>query len=871
MKRFFRAMGSLFGWLMSLMLTVFILGAIVAVMLFEHFSQDLPDYTQLASYEPPNVTRLYAADGKLLAEYATEKRVFVPLKAVPKRVIHAFISAEDKNFYKHTGVDITGIARAVRDNIVNYGQGKSLVGGSTITQQVVKNFLLTSEKSFERKIKEAILAMRISHVYSKDKILELYLNEIYLGLGSYGVAGAAQSYFNKSLEELSIEEVALLAAQPKGPALYDPRRNYEEAKIRRDWVIDRMHEEGYIDAADAQTAKQAPIVLRRRDTSEIAQADFFAEEVRRTLAQMYGSNVLYEGGLVVKTTLDPVLQKHADAALRKALIDYDRRRGYRGPIAHIPNLGAKAYDWKERLTALGRQHAYHIFPGQRLAMVTALDEKRAQIMFEDESRGVVPFSTMGWTRRVIADGQQGPEVRRPSDILRLGDVVLVALAGEQKKDADKDSRREWQLQQIPEVNGGLVVLDPHTGKVLAMAGGYAYGGTEFNRVTQARRQPGSAFKPFVYLVGLENGFTPGTVVLDAPVELSQGAGQSAWRPQNYKDEYLGPITLRTALEKSRNTVTVRLAQMVGIDRVLEVGKRFGVYDEPPRNFSIVLGTAETTLIRLANAYGMLVNGGRRISPALIERIDDRHGKTIYRRDQRACTGCQLAEIPANSAALLPPLPGDDREQVADPRVAYQMVSILQGAASRGTGARSREIGKIVAGKTGTTNDSLDTWFVGFSPDLVAGVYVGYDKPRTLGAKETGASVALPAFIAFMKEALADVSNAPFRIPRGIQLTRVDAATGLAPEMAGDAGAESKVVEEAVITGAGIFVPGRDEQPASSQDANSVPASPDVGTPTQPDAAQPLPSDIPPTSLPPAESIPVEPGTKPRSEGTGGLF
>jgi penicillin-binding protein 1A len=868
MMRLLKAFGSLCGWIFSLGLTLIIIGALAAVLLFEHFSQDLPDYSQLAKYEPPNITRLYAADGKLLAEYATEKRVFVPLKAIPKRVTYAFIAAEDKNFYKHTGVDITGIARAVRDNIVNYGQGKSLVGGSTITQQVVKNFLLSSEKSIERKIKEAILALRISHVYSKDKILELYLNEIYLGLGSYGVAGAAQSYFNKSLDELSIEETALLAAQPKGPSLYNPRRNYEDAKERRDWVIDRMLEEGYVTAEEAESAKQAPIMLRNRDTNEIVQADFFAEEVRRTLAEMYGSNVLYEGGLAVKTTLDPVLQKEADAALRKALVDYDRRRGYRGPIAYIPNLGAKAYDWKERLTKLGKEHAYHLFDGQRLAMVTALDEKRAQIMFEDETRGVIPFSALAWTRRVIADGKLGPEIRKPADIMKLGDVLLVAAASESKKSSEKDQRKEWELHQIPEVNGGLVVLDPHTGKVLAMAGGYAYGGTEFNRVTQARRQPGSAYKPFVYLAGLENGFTPGTVILDAPVEMSQGAGQPVWRPQNYKDEYLGEITMRVALEKSRNTVTVRLAQMIGIEKVLEVGRRFGVYEDPPRNFSIVLGTAETTLLKLANAYGMIVNGGRQIKPSLIERIDDRHGKTIYRRDTRECKGCQLSSISAIATDSFPPIPADNRERIADPRIAYQMVSMLQGAASRGTGARSKEIGKIVAGKTGTTNDSLDTWFVGFSPDLVAGVYVGYDKPKTLGSKETGSSVALPAFIAFMKDALADVPNTPFRIPRGIQLMRVDLATGL-PPIAGEDTAAVKLTEEAVITGSSVFVPSGG-QPGAASEGQFEERLRDQANDRDQQKEEPAKSnldgvrDLEINNLPPSDS-----GNK--NTGTGGLF
>jgi len=791
----------------SLGLTLAIIGGVLGVVLFQHYSKDLPDYSQLAKYDPPTVTRLYAADGKLLAEYATEKRVFVPLKAVPKRVIQAFLSAEDKNFYEHKGIDFTGIARAIRDNVVNYGQGKSLVGGSTITQQVVKNFLLTNEKSIERKIKEAILATRITHVYSKDKILELYLNEIYLGLGSYGVAAAAQNYFNKSLDELSIEEAALLATQPKAPALYNPKKNYESAKERRDWVIDRMREGGFVTAEEADTAKKAPITLRNRDANEIAHADFFAEEVRRTLAEMYGSNVLYEGGLVVKTTLDPVLQQEADKALRLALVEYDRRRGYRGPVAHIPSMGAKAFDWKEQLSKLSHQHAYHLFDGQRLAMVTALDDKKAQIIFEDETRGIVPFVLFKWTRRVIADGQIGPEVRRPADIMRVGDVLLVGgLTDEEKKlvSAD-DEKKAWDLRQIPEVNGALVVIDPHTGRVLAMSGGYAYGGTEFNRATQAKRQPGSSFKPFVYLAGLENGFTPSTMILDAPVEMSQGAGLPTWKPQNYHDDYLGPTTMRVGLEKSRNTMTVRMAQVIGIDKVLEIGKRFGVYDNPPRNFSIVLGAAETTLVKLSNAYGMIVNGGKRITPSLIERIDDRHGKTIYRRDARICDKCMLTEIKRTEATDRPPIPEDSREQVADPRVAYQMVSMLNGVTIRGTGARAKEIGKIVGGKTGTTNNSMDTWFVGFSPDLVAGVYVGYDKPRTLGKKETGASVALPAFIAFMKDALADKPNTPFRVPRGIQLVKVDIKTGQPPSA--ESGPDDKIIEESFITGPPIYIPG----------------------------------------------------------------
>ncbi|MBY0406813.1 MAG: transglycosylase domain-containing protein, partial [Rickettsiales bacterium] len=523
-NNFARALVGMSGWLFSLGFTLLLIGGAAGVLVFNYYSKDLPDYSQLEKYDPPTITRLYAADGRLLAEYATEKRVFVPLAAIPKRVINAFLAAEDKNFYQHEGVDFTGLLRAVRDNVINYGHGKSLVGGSTITQQVVKNFLLTNEKSLERKIKEAILATRISHVYSKDKILELYLNEIYLGLGSYGVAAAAQNYFNKPLDEITVEEAALLAAEPKGPSLYDPRKYYDATKERRDWVLDRMFDAGYINADELTTAKETPITLRKRDAAQVARADFFAEEVRRALKEMYGDAVLYEGGLVVKTTLNPQLQEYSDAALRKTLVDYDRRRGYRGPISHMANYGARPDDWREQLARLTREHGYHIFGEQRLALVSQLDDKKASIRFEDGSEGTIPQALLKWTRRIIADGKLGPEVKKPGDIIKLGDVLLVGpITEEQKKllpaDAQKTAQKEvWDLQQIPEINGAMVVIDPHTGKVLAMSGGYAYGGTEFNRATQAKRQPGSAFKPFVYLTALENGFTPSTILMDSPVE-----------------------------------------------------------------------------------------------------------------------------------------------------------------------------------------------------------------------------------------------------------------------------------------------------------------------------------------------------------------
>lgn len=770
MNKFLRISVGLLGWFFSLGFTLLIIGAVVGFLVFNHYDKDLPDYSQLEKYDPATITRLYAGDGKLLAEYASEKRIFVPLSAIPKQVIYAFLSAEDKNFYEHTGVDFTGLARAIRNNVVNYGQGKSLVGGSTITQQVVKNFLLTNEKSIERKIKEAILATRISQVYSKDKILELYLNEIYLGLGSYGVAAAAQNYFNKSLDELTVEEVALLASEPKAPALYNPHKNYDAAKTRRDWVISRMLEDGHITSQQAELAIATPINLRTRDAAEISQADFFAEEVRRTLADMYGAEVLYEGGLVVKTTLNSQMQKMADVALRKALVEYDRRHGYRGAMAHW----TKEIDWKKGLATLRKEHEYQLVDGQKLAVVAGADDKKAQVFFEDGTNGIIPADLMRWAGK------------KPIDVLKAGDVVSVS--------PSKD--KEYELAQVPEVNGALVVLDPHTGKVLALSGGYAYGGTEFNRATQARRQPGSAFKPFVYLAGLENGLTPSTIILDAPVEMSQGAGQPMWRPENYHNDYLGPTTMRVGLEKSRNTMTVRLAQMIGIDKVLEIGKRFGIYDDPPRNFSIVLGAAETTPLRLTNAYGIIANGGKKIFPSLIERIEDRHGKTIFRRDRRECVACEVENLSEIGVSANPPILRDDREQIADPRYIYQLTSMLQGVTTRGTGARAKEIGKIVAGKTGTTNDSLDTWFVGFTPDLVAGVFIGYDKPHTLGKKETGASVTLPAFIDFMKKALANTPDKAFSVPDGIKMVKVDLHTGLPVDPAAPTG--GKTIDEAFV-------------------------------------------------------------------------
>ncbi|MDX2073156.1 MAG: penicillin-binding protein 1A [Alphaproteobacteria bacterium] len=835
---------NILDWMIALGTTFGVLGVLLVIAVFHSYNKGLPDFSELSRYDPPTVTRLYAADGKLMAEYATEKRIFVPLKAIPKRVIDVFLSAEDKNFYSHTGVDITGIMRAVRNNIVNYGQGKSLVGGSTITQQVVKNFLLTNEKSLERKVKEAILAVRITQAYSKDKILELYLNEIYLGLGSYGVAAAAQNYFGKSLEELTVDEAALLAAQPKAPNLYNPKRNHDAALQRRNWVINRMREDGKLQQTEAQELMKKPIELKSRDVTQVVNAAFFSEEVRRQLAEMYGSSVLYEGGLVVKTTLNPSYQKWADEALQKALIDYDHRHGYRGPLAHIADIA--------ELPMVIKKFEAQILSNQALAMVKQADSKQVKITYADGKESVITAAQWRWTN-----------AKKASDILKAGDVVLVAPAA---TTAD--------LHQIPEANGALVALDPHTGRVLAMSGGYSYGGTEFNRATQAKRQPGSAFKPFVYAAALENGMQPNTMLLDAPIELNAGAGQPVWRPQNYHDDYLGEITLRMGLEKSRNTMTVRIAQMIGLDKCMEIGKRLGIYTNPAANFSIVLGTSETTLLNLVNAYGMIVNGGKKVTPSLIERIDDRHGKIIFQRDTRKCEGCQM-EIGETMPPLLapPPLP-DDREHVIDPRIAYQMTSLLEGVVQRGTGTRAKSIGKTVGGKTGTTNNSFDTWFVGFSPDLVAGVYIGHDKPRTLGAKETGASAALPAFIDFMTAALKDTPNIPFRVPRGIKFVRTDYNTGQLLNVP-DAAATGPVINEAFITGGPVFIPG--VTPKSVLDAlTNLPGDfePDE-SPDLPWKEEPSSITIAPDSAPSPEFQPLPPSLhilpNPPIHGGNGLY
>ena len=757
----------------SVLFTLALFGAVGLIGLFYHYGRDLPDYRQLADYAPAIVTRVHAGDGRLLAEYATERRVFVPIEAIPRRVTHAFLAAEDKNFYSHPGVDLPSVLRAIVQNLIHLGQNRRPVGASTITQQVAKNFLLTNELSITRKIKEAILAFRIEQAFTKDHILELYLNEIYLGGGSYGVAAAALNDFDKSLDQLSIAEAAYLAGLPKAPNNYNPVRYPEAAKARRDWVIDRMVEDGYITEAQAEAAKSEAITLRSRSEAAVASAGYFSEEVRRELVDRFGEQALYSGGLSVRSTVTPHLQAIADQALRDGLVAYDRHHGWRGPIGKLA-LAADAAesDWVDALAEYPRPAGIGSW---KLAVVLAVDNAGASLGLGQGERGRIPFEELKWARKELEDQQVGAPPRRPADVLARGDLVLVEPAAK-AEDGKAYPAGSYGLRQLPQISGAIVVLNPHTGRVLALSGGYQFvpGKEEFDRAVQAKRQPGSAFKPFVYLTALNNGFTPSSLVLDAPFVIDQGPGLGWWKPSNYEHNFYGAMPLRFGLEHSRNLMTVRVAQNIGMEKIAETAERFGVVDSMPRVLSMALGAGETTLLRLTTAYGELVNGGKKITPTLIDSVQDRLGKVIYRHDDRPCPDCSDAKWEEQSVPDIP----DTRQQLDDPRSIYQVVAMMQGVIERGTGRRARAIGKPIAGKTGTTDEDRDTWFIGFTPDLVCGVYMGFDQPRTLGPQEQGATVALPVFIEFMEQALKDRPVVPFRIPPGLTMVRVRESDGL---------------------------------------------------------------------------------------------
>jgi penicillin-binding protein 1A len=765
------------GFLFTIGTVVFLVGGAAVAGLIWHYSRDLPEYSQLQDYEPPVMTRVHASDGALLGEYSKERRLYLPIQAVPKLVINAFLAAEDKNFYEHGGIDFSGMARAAVLYAQNFGSNRRPQGASTITQQVAKNFLLTNEVSFSRKIKEALLAMRLERAYSKDKILELYLNEIYLGLGAYGVAAASLVYFDKSVNDLTVAEAAYLAAMPKAPGALHPIRNRDRAIERRNYVIDRLLENSWIKQADADKARKDPLVVTSRSNAAHTFAgEYFAEEVRRDVFERYGEKKLYEGGLSVRTTLDPKLQVMARKSMAAGLVNFDEAQGWRGASSKLDISG----DWGVKLADV--KSLSDISPW-RLTVVLETSQQSARIGFQpgrelggavskERQTGIITLDGVKWAKPA-SGATKGKAPTAVSQVLAPGDVVYAdPLIGKDGSAVEG----QYRLRQIPEVSGAMVAMDPWTGRVLAMVGGFSFDQSQFNRATQAYRQPGSTIKPIVYSSALDNGYTPASLLVDGPIEIDQGQGVGIWRPDNFSvGSYRGPTTLREALKWSLNTVTVRLAQDVGMPLIGEYAKRFGIYDELPNYLSYALGAGETTVMRMVTAYSMFANGGRRVKATLIDRIQDRYGRTIFRHDSRECRGCNAPEGWKNQAE---PQLVDRREQVLDVTTAYQITSMMEGVVQGGTATVMREVGKPIAGKTGTTTDGKDLWFVGFSPDLVVGLYVGYDKPRSLGRNAQGGHTAGPIARDFMKYALADKPAVPFRIPAGIKLIRVDAKSGM---------------------------------------------------------------------------------------------
>ncbi|MBM3610866.1 MAG: penicillin-binding protein 1A [Alphaproteobacteria bacterium] len=749
--------------LLSAILILGVLGATSVIGLFWYFGKDLPDYNQLEKYDPPVITRMHAGDGTLFAEYAHEKRIFIPINAIPKKVVQTFLVVEDKNFFDHPGLDWTGIFRAAFVNGISYLQGGGkTIGGSTITQQVAKNFLLTNERTLTRKVKEAILSLRIERTFSKEKILELYLNEIYLGNGTYGIASAALHYFNKSLDELSDAECAYIAGLPKAPSTYNPKKNYKAALKRRDWVIHRMFEEKILTQEEALKAINTPIELKLRKTN-VVDTNYFAEHIRQEVIKLYGEQQFYQGGLSVRTTLNSRLQKLADKSLRNGLIRYDRNFGWRGPLQKI-----SLEDWSKSLEDLVPPPGINPWI---LAVVLEVSKDRAQIGFKEGKTGIIPLNQVRWAKKHLVNPESGypytgPAVQGVDDVLNPGDVIVVSPLS--------DTKDAYALEQIPEINGALVALDPHTGRVLALNGGYRFHHSQFNRAIQAQRQLGSAFKPIVYLAALEKGYTPASLILDAPLVIDIGHG-TIWKPQNITKKFYGSVTLREALENSYNLAMIRVAQEIGMGVVASISKKLGLYDNLSYELANVLGAQSTTLLKLVTAYAAIVNGGQKVTPIMIDRIQDRQGKNIYQSSTKTCDDCSNQPWKGQE----PPTLQDTRQQILNPIHAYQMVSMLEGCVARGTAKNAAIPGYSIGGKTGTSNKYMDTWFIGFSPDLVVGIIVGFDQPKSLGKWQTGATVAAPIFKEFMEKALKGKPPVPFRIPSGVKFMPVNQKTGKA--------------------------------------------------------------------------------------------
>ena len=724
-------------------LSILLLILITILGILWSYSNNIPDYKFLKNYKPPVSSKVYSGNGDLVADFSKEKRIFVPINTIPENVIHAFLSAEDKNFFKHPGVDAKGVLRAIINNLKNILTSKRLEGASTITQQVAKNFLLTNEVSINRKIKEAILAFRIERALSKERILELYLNQIYLGSGAYGVAAASLEYFDKSIRELDYAEAALLAALPKAPSKYNPHRNKELAKFRRDLVLRNLYENNFLNQNEYEKLKRENINLKKKKKVYLEDSQYFIEEVRKKVINDLSYEKVYKQGFNINTPINLELQKISTISLRKGLIEYDKRKGWRGALTnknHNKNWfdGLEKYDLEKSI-------------GWEISIVREVNKFSAKIETKNNFQGTINYNDIAWTKKEF------------EDLLRPGDIIYVKRINE----------KEYSLKQIPKINGGIIVMDPYTGRVLALTGGFSFKDSEFNRVTQALRQPGSAFKPFVYALALENNYTPSSLVLDAPLVLDQGSDLKLWKPQNYGKKFYGPSTLRVGLEKSRNLMTVRIAQDLGINKIVNFSKELEIYENPDELLSISLGSTETTLIKLASAYSSFVNGGKLVKPVLIDRIQDSEGNTVVNNELRFCKNCDQISYTSNDYPEIK----DNYKKVFSSETAYQMTSLLEGVVKRGTGKKLKKLKLNLAGKTGTTNENTDAWFIGFTSNLVIGVYVGLDNAESLGKFETGSKTALPIFENFVKMAIKKSDARPFKVSDGITMMVVDPSTG----------------------------------------------------------------------------------------------
>lgn len=737
-------------YLLRCFLLLLLIGISVIAYIIYYASQNLPDYSQLMDYKPPSVTRIYSSDGKLIEEYAKEHRMFIPISSIPQSLIDAFVAAEDKNFFYHPGIDVFSIVRAIIHGTNNLLQNRKIEGGSTITQQVVKNFLLTPERSIIRKVKEAILAYRISKILSKEQILELYLNQIFLGKGAYGVAIAAQNYFNKSVDELNIAESALIAGLPKSPSIFNPEVNYERAKTRRDYVIRRMLEDGYITEKTAHEVIASPITLRKRQKIQTFDANYYAQHVREEVIKILGSESFYNDGLTIVTALDTEMQIAAESTLRRGIRSYDQGQGYRGIIGNIDTT-----NWQDNLKNIPNPTGLLEY---QLGVVLSITSSKATIGLKDSTTVNLELANIKWVQS---------RLNSVDSLLHIGNVIIV----------EKIDKHNCILRQIPEVNGGIVMINPSTGQVLAMQGGYEFSMSKFDRVYQAERQPGSLIKPFVYLAALESGILPNTIFEDEPIEIEQGPNLPLWTPKNYLNNYLGPITMRTGLEKSRNLVTIRVAQAIGLKKVTDIIRRFKINDNPKMFYSAVLGSIESTLEKMATAYATIANSGIMVKPHYIEFIKDNKGNVIYRRDQNICYGCVVSDNHLTDTTY--PILYNDHNQIRiiDEATNYQIISMLTGVIERGTGRLVKQLNKPIACKTGTTNDSKDAWFICFTPRILVGSYIGYDNPKTLGDRASGATVALPIFVDFMK----NYDTSPplsFQSPNSVIFITINPVTGV---------------------------------------------------------------------------------------------